>query len=144
MSSFKLVINEDVCVSNSTVLSLYTTAMTFASPYKLASVFLCLHMYMWFIMYACKGSGNSQKEGDQTPVHKTSLVHRSSLLWDPICPIKKLLLADASSELFYVGAPGAKETCVFMHWKEGVTSTWQWRPTGSICRFAQECLIISS
>lgn len=39
---------------------------------------------------------------------------------DPICPIKKLLLADASSELFYVGAPGAKETCVFMHWKEGV------------------------
>lgn len=88
---------------------------------------VCLYMCTWFII--CAGSGKSQQEGDQTYDHKTDPVCSSSLLWEPICPIKKQLLADASSALFYGGAKGPKtQTCVFMHWKEGVENTWKNRP----------------
>lgn len=85
---------------------------------------MCLHMRMWFIIHACRGGGKSQQEADQTYDHKTSPMHNSSLLWDPVCPIKKLLLADASSALFYGRAPGAKDRHVFSCTGKRV---WRWR-----------------
>lgn len=65
------------------------------------------------VIYACLGSGKSQQEEDQTYDHKTSLVRRRSLLWDPSCPIKKLPLADASSALFMGGTGGQRLRHVF-------------------------------
>lgn len=61
----------------------------------------------------------------QTYDHKINPVHRSSLLRDPICPIKKLLLADAFSACFFMeGHRGKRQRHVFSCTrKEGVEST---------------------
>jgi len=40
------------------------------------------------LQYLCTRGGKSQQKGDQTYDHKPYTVHRSSQLWDPICPIK--------------------------------------------------------
>lgn len=60
---------------------------------------------------------------------KTGPLHRSSLLWDPICPIKKSCWQMPKVYCFMGGGDrGEKtQTCVFMHWKEGGA-------VGSTCR----------
>lgn len=47
--------------------------------------------------------------------HKTGPLHRSSLLWDPICPIKKSCWQMPKVYCFMGGGPGGKDTDMCFH-----------------------------
>lgn len=119
----KLVFKEIDGVSNTTckdhrvVRYVQCTLCANMSPYMHAGVSLCA--YIWFIMYACRGNGTSQKDGDQSYDHKTNPACAQELPV-PICPIKKLLPAGMPSESLFMGVGGGgtrgqRDMCFSMH-----------------------------
>lgn len=79
-------------------------------------VLFCAPTYVHVISYSCRRrdwkitAGRRSGSWSQNNPRAQEL-----LLWDPICPIKKILLADASSFALLWGAPGAKDEDMCFH-----------------------------
>lgn len=82
------------------------------------SLYMCFYVptYVHLISYSCK-----QRDWKITAGRRSGSWSQNNpraqelLLWDPICPIKKILLADASSFALLWGAPGAKDKDMCFH-----------------------------